>query len=157
MDNKKNVILLIVGIVLAVLICIGLISLLTDGSSNVNPTGESTLTTTGAAEETNALDATGEPTQKETTGDIEIDQTVDPSEKPVDATIGNHGNEGETGSKGETGNQVPDPTVPSENDSDITIDLQPEPTQGEDVTGGEADPEPTGSGDSKTEIDFNDF
>ena len=149
MDNKKNIILLVIGIVLAALICVGLISLLTDGGSDVTPTGESTLATTDTVAETEDVEATEASTQQTTGGDVEIDQTVDPEEKPIDGTIGN------TGHEGDTGNKDTDPTVPSENDSDITVDLQPEPTQGEGSTGTET--EPTESGDSKIEIDFNDF
>jgi len=209
MENTKNLHLLIVGIVAAVLVCVLLIGMLGgfwpwQSNANDELPGESTVNTTGT-------EPSGETTLTDPTGDAQTNQTTDPSEsngnegngggttvnpkpsegngngedpKPNDGNgngedpkpnDGNGNGEDPKPSEGNGNGEDPKPsdgngnndeTKPNEDpvppldpdeeaeeeDSDIKIDIAPDETQpeGETVEG-------TEPGDSKIEIDFNDF
>lgn len=167
MDNKKNLYLLIAGVVAAVLVCIVLIGLVSGFwpwqiGTNGDQTGESTVATTDT---TVSADPTEVTSGTETTVSSDPAETTDSTQPSGNS--GNQGNSGSQGGQGNSGNGTtvdPQPTDPEETipvlqpnegeeseDSDIKIELLPDDTKPDSDTSVDST-EPT-----NFEIDFNDF
>lgn len=147
--NKKNLYLLIVGILCAALVCAALIGVISgvwnnDPGEDTQP-GESTVNTTGTAP---AQDSVGESTGETTLPDPT--ETTGVQETKPNETTGNGGN-AEDPTTGNT--PAPDETTEPDKNNEKGPSITTEPTQ--DPSGNETDiPMPT---ESDIEIDFGDF